>query len=144
MNTQQIELVQNTFAQAAPRAEEIARRFYQRLFELDPTLRPLFVHDLEQQGEKLMTVLGFAVRGLQQPATITSAVRRLGERHVDYGVQPHHYATVGEALLWTLAQCFGPAFTGEVREAWRAAYALLAGVMQQAATMTNRTCSIER
>jgi hemoglobin-like flavoprotein len=133
MNAQQIELVQRTFTLAAPLAEEIAGCFYQRLFELDPTLRPLFASNLKPQGEKLMTVLAFAVRGLDQPEIIVGSVRRLGERHVHYGVQAHHYATVGEALLWTLGELFGPAFTPEVEEAWGAAYQLLAGVMQEAA-----------
>lgn len=131
MNSQQIETVQNTFALAAPMADEIAARFYQRLFELDPGLRPLFHGDLTEQGKKLMTVLAFAVAGLKKPETILEPVRRLGERHVDYGVQPHHYATVGEALLWTLGQTFGPAFTPEVEAAWAAAYGMLAGVMQE-------------
>ena len=133
MNTQQIEIVQRTFALAAPMADQIADRFYARLFELDPSLRPMFAHSIKQQGEKLMTVLAFAVRGLNQPDQIVPAVQRLGERHVQYGVQTHHYATVGEALLWTLGQVFGPAFTPEVEQAWAAAYALLAGVMQDAA-----------
>ena len=131
MNTQQIEVVQRTFALAAPMADEIAERFYQRLFDLDPSLRPLFHGDIKQQGDKLMTVLAFAVRGLDKPATLLEPVRRLGERHGSYGVQPHHYATVGQALLWTLGQLFGPAFTAEVEEAWAAAYGLLAGVMQE-------------
>lgn len=131
MNTQQIELVQQTFALAAPHSNEVASRFYQRLFDLDPTLRSLFAGDLTHQGEKLMTVLAFAVRGLHQPATIIDAVRQLGVRHVQYGVQPQHYQTVGEALLWTLAQHFGNAFTQDVCEAWTAAYQLLAGVMQE-------------
>lgn len=131
MNSQQIETVQRTFALAAPLADEIASRFYQRLFELDPSLGPLFHGDIAQQGQKLMTVLAFAVAGLSKPETILEPVRRLGERHVGYGVQPHHYATVGEALLWTLAQLFGPAFTPEVEDAWAAAYGLLAGVMQE-------------
>jgi hemoglobin-like flavoprotein len=131
MNKQQIELVQRSFALAAPLADEIADRFYQRLFELDPALRPLFHGDIKQQGAKLMTVLALAVRGLNQPETILEPVRRLGERHVHYGVQTHHYATVGEALLWTLAQLFGPAFTPDLEEAWSAAYQLLAEVMQE-------------
>ncbi len=131
MNSHQIETVQHTFAQAAPMADEIATRFYQRLFELDPSLRRLFHGDMKQQGDKLMTVLAFAVAGLSKPETILGPVRRLGERHVQYGVQPHHYATVGEALLWTLAQLFGPAFTPEVEAAWAGAYGLLAGVMQE-------------
>jgi hemoglobin-like flavoprotein len=133
MNAHQIEIVQRTFALAAPLADEVADTFYRRLFELDPTLRPLFTHSLKHQGEKLMTVLAFAVRGLNQPELIIGAVRRLGERHVHYGVQPQHYKTVGEALLWTLAELFGPAFTPDVEAAWAAAYSLLAGVMQEAA-----------
>jgi hemoglobin-like flavoprotein len=138
MNTQQIAIVQHTFALAAPLAEETASCFYQRLFELDPTLRPLFAGDIKQQGDKLMTVLAFVVRGLDHPATIVGPVQRLGERHLHYGVRPQHYATVGEALLWTLAQLFGPAFTQEVAEAWGAAYQLLAGLMQEAAQELSR------
>ncbi len=131
MNTQQIELVQRTFTLAAPMATEIADRFYNRLFELDPSLRPLFQGDIQQQGAKLMTMLAMAVRSLDRLETLLVPVQRLGERHVQYGVKPHHYATVGEALLWTLGQVFGPAFTPDVEEAWTAAYRLLAGVMQE-------------
>ena len=131
MNTQQIEIVQRTFELAAPMAEEIAYRFYERLFTVDPSLRALFQGNIQQQGNKLMTMLALVVRSLDRPETILEPARRLGERHVQYGVQPHHYATVGASLLWTLAQVFGPAFTPEVEEAWTAAYMLLAGVMQE-------------
>ena len=133
MNSQQIEIVQRTFAMAAPMADEVADRFYRRLFELDPMLRPMFRGDIKQQGQKLMTVLALAVRGLSKPETIVDAVQRLGQRHAGYGVQAQHYATVGEALLSTLAEVFGPAFTDEVRAAWTAAYTLLATIMQEAA-----------
>jgi len=131
MNAQQIEIVQRTFSLAAPMADEIADRFYQRLFELDPSLRPLFRGEIKQQGAKLMTVLALAVRGLDRPETILEPVRRLGERHMHYGVEAHHYATVGESLLWTLGELFGPAFTPDVKAAWAAAYGLLAAVMQE-------------
>jgi hypothetical protein len=40
---------------------------------------------------------------------------------------------VGAALLWTLEQGLGEAFTPEAREAWAAAYGLLATTMQDAA-----------
>ena len=129
----QITLVQQTFTLAAPHAESIASRFYARLFDLDPTLRRLFTGDMHAQGAKLMTMLAFVVHQLHEPQAILGAVQRLGERHAHYGVQPHHYATVGEALLWTLAQHFGAAFTDEVCAAWTAAYQLLVGVMQSTA-----------
>lgn len=136
MNPQQIKLVQETFAQAAPIATVVAERFYQRLFEIDPSLRSLFHGDIQQQGEKVMTMLATAVHGLKRLDALIPAVRELGQRHAGYGVQAQHYNTVGEALLWALAQSFGPAFTSEVEEAWASAYTLLAGVMQEAATTT--------
>jgi nitric oxide dioxygenase len=132
MTPQQIALVQQTFTLAAPQARQLAHQFYQRLFVLDPTLRRLFTGDMQEQGDKLMTMLAFVVHHLHQPEPILGAVQRLGERHVHYGVQPHHYATVGAALLWTLAQHFGPAFTPDVEAAWAAAYGLLTSVMQEA------------
>jgi hemoglobin-like flavoprotein len=133
MNTQQIKLVQDTFDQVEPIAADAAALFYSRLFELDPSLRPLFKTELKAQGAKLMASLKLVVRGLDRPETILPAARMLGQRHVSYGVTNEHYATVGAALLWTLEQGLGEAFTAEVNEAWTAAYTLLASIMQEAA-----------
>ena len=86
-----------------------------------------------QQGKKLMQMLAIAVNGLSRLEMIVPAVQKLGERHVGYGVERGHYETVGEALLWTLGAGLGEGFTPEVEEAWTVAYALLAGVMIEAA-----------
>ena len=53
-------------------------------------------------------------------------------RHANYGVEERHYATVSDALLWTLAQSAGPSFTPAARKAWKKAYDLLAGTMMEA------------
>ena len=58
------------------------------------------------------------------------AVQALGRRHAAYGVEPRHFNTVGEALLWTLGQGLGPAFTPNVRAAWAAVYEVIATQMQ--------------
>jgi hemoglobin-like flavoprotein len=60
-------------------------------------------------------------------------VEALGKRHVAYGVTPQHYEPVGAALLWTLEQGLGDAFTPPLKAAWTEAYLTLAGVMQKAA-----------
>ena len=130
MTPQQKALVQQTFAAIAPIAEAAAALFYGRLFELDPSLRALFRGDMAAQGRHLMGTLAVAVRGLDDLATLVPAVRALGHRHVAYGVRDEHYATVGQALLWTLERGLGGAFTSEVREAWGAAYELLAATMK--------------
>lgn len=133
MTPRQISLVQQTFEQVAPIAPTTAAFFYNRLFTLDPTLRPLFRGNMETQGKKLMASLALVAHGLDNPEQILAAIRHLGQRHVRYGVQAEDYETVGQALLWTLAQGLGDEFTAEVAEAWEAAYMLLADVMQEAA-----------
>jgi len=133
MTPQQIQLVQSTFNLVRPIASAAADLFYQRLFELDPSLRPLFTGDMKKQGAMLMSAISMAVNGLDRPDSIIPAVQGLGRRHVAYGVQAEHYTTVGAALLWTLEQGLGEAFTPEVKEAWTATYTLLATVMQDAA-----------
>jgi hemoglobin-like flavoprotein len=133
LSAAQLELVQSTFATVETIAETAAALFYDRLFELDPTVRPLFADDLTEQGRKLMATLKVAVNGLTKLETIIPAVQALGARHQALGIEDQHYDTVGAALLWTLEQSLGDAFTAEVKEAWAATYTLVAGVMKDAA-----------
>ena len=134
MNTQSKQLVQATWEQVAPIADTAADLFYGRLFELDPSLQRMFDRtNMHKQGKLLMQMLGAAVKGLDNLEQLIPVVEHLGQRHVGYGVQDAHYETVGSALLWTLEQGLGEAFTPEVREAWAEAYGLLSGVMKQAA-----------
>lgn len=133
MTPQQVQLVQQSFAKVAPIADIAASMFYARLFELDPSLRGMFSGDMKRQGGMLMNMIGNAVRGLTEPNALIPVLTALGRRHSGYGVVDAHYATVAEALLWTLEQGMGDDFTPEVRNAWVAAYTLMAAVMQQGA-----------
>jgi hemoglobin-like flavoprotein len=137
MNTMQKSLVQTSFEQVRPISDAAAAMFYGRLFELNPALRPLFKGPIEEQGRKLMEVLGLAVKGLERPEALLPVLAALGRRHADYGVNEHDYETVGEALLWTLEQGLGPAFTPEVREAWTALYRFVADTMRSACVQTD-------
>lgn len=133
MNAKQIQLVQESFLVVKPIAYTAATLFYERLFLLDPSLRPYFKADLTEQKGKLMSTLGYVVFSLDRPERIIPSVQALGKRHAGYGVEPGHYETVGAALIWTLDKGLGDLFTPEVEEAWIAAYNLLAGVMIEAA-----------
>jgi hemoglobin-like flavoprotein len=133
MTQQQKHLVQTSFARVAPIADTAAALFYQRLFELDPSVRALFKSELTEQGRKLMQMIGVAVRGLDRLDELGLAVRDLGTRHAAYGVKDGHYETVGAALLWTLERGLGSEFTPEVEQAWTAAYGVLAATMKEAA-----------
>jgi hemoglobin-like flavoprotein len=132
MNVEQIKLVQDSFEQVRPIADQAAAIFYAQIFEVAPQTRRMFNGDMKKQGAMLMSTLGLAVGSLNDLDKIIPAVRALGKRHAGYGVQFEHFAVVGDAFLWTLEQAFGPAFTPELKSAWTEAYLLLAGVMQEA------------
>ncbi|MDC3957403.1 hypothetical protein KEG38_26335 [Polyangium jinanense] len=133
MNNEQKLLVQKTFEMVAPIADVAAGLFYGRLFEVDPSLKPLFRGDMKDQGKKLMSTLKVAVQALDRLDALIPTVQALGRRHLAYGVRDDHYDTVGAALLWTLEKGLGEAFTPEVHEAWATVYGVLAKVMKDAA-----------
>lgn len=129
MTPRQILLVRESFAKVVPIKEQAAALFYDRLFAMDPSTRPLFRSDLKGQGAKLMAAIGAVVKSLDRIETMLDEIRALARRHDRYGVQEEHYASVGAALLWTLEQGLGSEFTAEVREAWATAYGLLSSTM---------------
>lgn len=133
MTPEQVLLVKSSWAQALPIADKAAELFYGKLFELDPSLKPLFKGDMVEQGKKLMKMINTAVNGLDRLNEIVPAVQQLGIRHISYGVRDEHYDTVGTALLWTLEAGLGEAFTEETKEAWATVYGILADTMKSAA-----------
>ncbi|MGH6928340.1 MAG: globin family protein [Dongiaceae bacterium] len=132
MTPQQIALVQQSFARVVPIREQAAALFYDRLFAIDPSTRPLFRGDIRIQGAKLMAAIAAVVKSLDRIETMLDDLRGMARRHDRYGVQESHYASVGTALLWTLEQGLGPDFTPDLRAAWAAAYRLLSETMIEA------------
>ena len=130
MTPKQIELVQASWKKIVPIADDAAALFYDKLFSLDPALKPLFKGDMVRQGRKLMQMISTAVEGLGRVEALAPAVQDLGRRHRGYGVRDKDYNTVATALLWTLGRGLGSAFTAEVREAWVAVYGVLARTMK--------------
>ena len=133
MTPLQIKNVQESFAMIAPDRDQVARMFYDRLFEQDPALRPMFTSDLAEQRRKLMTALKLTVHSLDRIGGMVPVLRDLGVRHVIYGVKDEDYDTVGAALIWTLEQGLGEAFTEELKQSWIAAYTLIADTMLEGA-----------
>jgi hemoglobin-like flavoprotein len=133
MTPRQIGLVQESFLAVVPIADQAASLFYGRLFEIAPDVKPMFRGDMKVQGAKLMAALKTVVAGLDRVETIAPVVTELAKRHVAYGAKSDHYASVGAALLWTLQQGLGAAFTTEVAEVWAAAYDALSRLMIGAA-----------
>jgi len=105
MTPTDIGLIRESWTAVEPIADTAAGLFYGRLFELDPALERLFRRtDMTAQRKILMQTLTVVVKSLDKLDLIVPAVQAPGRRHAGYGVREAHYATVGEALLWTLEQ----------------------------------------
>jgi hemoglobin-like flavoprotein len=129
MTADEIALIQTSWAKVEPISDTAAKLFYDKLFETAPSVRPLFKGDMDEQGRKLMAMLGLVVKGLPKLPEIVPNVQALGRRHAGYGAEPAHYQVVGATLLWTLGQGLGDDFTPETEAAWAAAYGVLADTM---------------
>ena len=129
MTPDQVKLVQESFAKVVPIADQAAGIFYDRLFEIAPSVKSMFTGDMAEQRRKLMTMLAAVVNGLGNLESILPAASALAIRHVRYGAKTEHYPVVGSALLWTLEKGLGNGWTPEVAEAWTDAYDWLSGFM---------------
>jgi hemoglobin-like flavoprotein len=130
LTPEQLTLVQSSWAKVVPIADIAADLFYDKLFELDPALRPLFPVAMADQKKKLMTMISLAVDGLSNLAELVPKVEQLGRRHSTYfKVTPPMYATVGAALLDTLAKGLGDGWDEAHKEAWTLVYGVLSSTM---------------
>ena len=129
-----IELLEQSFQAVAPKGEQLAARFYERLFQKYPAVRPLFTKvNITRQQKKLLSALVLVIGNLRKPDKLKPVLLDLGAKHVGYGAEPAHYAAVGENLLAVLQEFAGPAWTNEVRQAWVEAYDFIKHIMLEGA-----------
>lgn len=133
MEKQVIIDVQNSWKIVETIAPQAAALFYSNLFEANPELKALFKSDMTEQGSKLTKMISTAVSKLEQLDVLVPVLQNLAKGHVNYGVKSEHYAMVGGALLLTLEQGLGEAFTPQVRSSWEQVYGVMSDVMIDAA-----------
>jgi hemoglobin-like flavoprotein len=85
MKPEQIRLVQSSFAQVQPIADQAAATFYSRLLRSGSIATAAFQAQPGGTGVKLIASLTIVVHSLQRPENIVPMVKRLGSRHAGYG-----------------------------------------------------------
>jgi len=134
MTPERRQIVTASWKTLTPHAAQVGAIFYRRLFEIDPELRHMFKSAImDEQIRKLTTMLDLIVHWLDVPERLVPVLKQLGARHGGYGVQDEHYAKVGAALIGTLEEGLGDAFTPELRSAWTEAYMLISSLMRRGA-----------
>jgi hemoglobin-like flavoprotein len=136
--------VRASWPSIAANADTVTDKFYKYLFEIDQSASRLFASvDMTAQRRKLAQSLAVVVQSLDDPDSLLPAVAALGKRHAGYGIEHHHFDSVGEALLAALGDALGSDFTTDVRHAWAQAYALVASVMRRALIRASEGTSAE-
>ena len=119
----QVELLEQSFAVVAPKADQLVDTFYRNLFNDFPAVKPLFEKaEMAEQKKKLFAALKLVVENLRRPEVLVPALESMGSRHVDYGAEEAHYPAVGSTLIKSLAETAGDAWTEEMTQAWTEAY----------------------
>lgn len=139
MDVVQIHLLRKSFATIERHADVAALLFYQRLFEIEPSLRHLFCTPIDVQGDRLMESLALFLSLLERPGDLRRELEALGARHVQYGTQAHHYAMVHDALFDMIERIHGPQLTPELRVAWEELFSIIASTMQEGAAKAAAT-----
>lgn len=142
LNAADKQVIKDSWRLVVPIGETAADLFYRRLFELQPSYKKYFTGDLASQKRKLLAMLAFIVKSLDWPESawrddvaeeddLFLVVLALGRRHSDlYRIPDESYATVGEALLWTLDYGLGKKFDAAAKEAWTKVYTLVSTTMK--------------
>src|SRR5947209_6452794 len=125
MNPIQIKLVQDSFAKVAPISEAAAVIFYDRLFEVAPSLRAMFPNDMTEQRKKLTRTLAIVVHWLSTLQALLPAASALPNRHGNYGAMLEHYPSLRRGLLFTLEKRLRDAWSPHRAAARPAAYGTL-------------------
>jgi nitric oxide dioxygenase len=128
-----IELLEASFQLLAPQADRLAERFYEKLFDVAPSVRGLFPDDIAEQRKALIASIGAIVSSLRSPDSLGEYLGGLGVRHAGYGAVEGHYDVVGQVLLETMAELAGDLWTEELQSAWATAYGAIKGLMLEAA-----------
>ena len=132
-------LIKSSFSLILEREHALPRRFYTKLFTLHPELRRFFVGPQSHQEQMLARALVAMVDRIDDAPWIEEQLSQLGQRHVRYGITPEMYRPFGEALLATLAEVSGPAWTPEVATAWKEAFVEITRLMLKGGTGAGTT-----
>lgn len=127
------ELVRHTWSLILPERKQVCARFYERLFEVHPELRPLFKGDLARQTGLFVTMINTVISAVDDTRPVRPLLQTLGARHAEYGVPASAYAKFEVVLLDTLTETLGDSFSPAARAAWAQVFEDLAAIMQAGA-----------
>lgn len=132
MDQKQIDIVKATIPVVEPLARDITEHFYPLMFERYPEVKNYFNQSHQAVGSQRQAVANAVIaygKNIERLEALGDAVAVIANKHCSLGIQPEHYAIVGECLLAAIEHVLGDAATAEIMDAWEAAFYRLADIL---------------
>lgn len=127
LNVDQVYLLKKSFRMLDP--SQTSQRFYSKLFQQYPFVKPLFPNDMTELGGKLMSVFELVIYSFEETShneytlqqSLIVPMRELGRKHDTKGVLDEYYGIANTLILETLQEELKGDFTDQVKIAWQLA-----------------------
>lgn len=138
MNADEIAILNRTFVILIPFADLAPRLFQDRLLVLEPELRTLAVGSIPLQTEVLAKLLAHMIQALGHPDQGERVARYVGFRYSQVGLEPRHYPSIVESMIWAFRHLLGDSLGTDEELAWRNGFAVLARHMEAGAKQASQ------
>ena len=110
--------IRSSFEALAPHTEELAERFFGRLFAVQPVIRALLPRDHWQRAHDLSALLGLVIKHAGRLDSIQNVLMDFGAKAQRAGVMPQQYGMARQALLDAMHDVLGNNWTEDVAADW--------------------------
>ena len=127
-----LELIADNFHLISDKTHNIAAVFYERFFGKHPELEDLFTNSPAPQQQMLNETLTSVIDHLEDADWVKSNMEALGLRHQGYEVTDEMYDMWIDALVETLQQLSGDAWSEHLERVWREQLEMICGFARRA------------
>jgi hemoglobin-like flavoprotein len=100
--------------------------FYDRLFDVHPLCKPLFVNGVDSIGKFLVQMMSMSLNQLEDKDKFKKSMQELAVRHCERGVKSVEYGIVGDVLFYSLAISLGhEVYTPAVDSCWKVLFSTM-------------------
>jgi len=142
---EQTEAIQASLELVRNKPLVLAERFFDRLFREHPRFRSVFEGvDATDRERVALSALTLTAEFSRAPGQMERYLRRLAQRHIDYGARPDDLKPFVNTLLMTIAELSGETWTHEAALAWRRAGERIGATMAEVVGQPSDTARLAR
>ena len=109
--------------------EDFGKILFMNWFSLQPTVMPLFKHDMKKHGAMLVGMIDTAITLMADLRSLVPKLVTLGQRHTKYGASREFFEVLNKALTQTFHEILKDDFNKETEEAWATIFSLMTQIM---------------